>query len=436
MPGELIETCFQRVLETGEQIADVEISGETPAQPGEERHWLVSWYPVRNDDEMVAVGSFVTDITDRMRAERGIALLAGVGEALDATLGVDERLARLADLVVPSLADFCTIETVDGLGGAEIVASSHLTPDEAERVAALRAEADSPAVIMAPLRTRGRELGSLTLAMGSWAAGSTTAPVARAQLARRASLAVDDARLFEDQRRIAGTLQQSLLPRELPEIEGLETAAHFSPGGDGHEVGGDFYDVFEARGSWAVIVGDVCGKGAAAAALTSLCRHAARTLSRHDPPPSQLLTELNERIMLEPEVDLRFSTAAYTRLTRSAGALIATVSSAGHPLPLVVRASGRVEELGSPARSWACSRSCGSPTVHRARAGRRAGDVHRRRHRGAARRDPLRRRAPARAGLRGSRAGRPRRSPPPSRAPRSRSRAARSPTTSRWWCSG
>ena len=220
------------------------------------------------------------------------------------------------------------------------------------------------------------------------------------QLARRASLAVDNARLFEDQRRIAGTLQQSLLPRELPEIEGLETAARFSPGGDGHEVGGDFYDVFEARGSWAVIVGDVCGKGAAAAGLTSLCRHAARTLSRHDPPPSQLLTELNERIMLEPDVDLRFSTAAYARLTRSAGALIATVSSAGHPLPLVVRASGRVEELGEPGTLLGLL-----PVVRvtdqsdRARAGRRAGDVHRRRHRGAARRDPLRRRAPARAGL-------------------------------------
>ena len=303
VPGELIETCFQRVLETGEQIADVEISGETPAEPGEERHWLVSWYPVRNEDELVAVGSFVTDITDRMRAERGIALLAGVGEALDATLGVDERLARLADLVVPGLADFCTIETVDGLGGAEIVASSHLTPEEAERVAALRAEADSPAVIVAPLRTRGRELGSLTLAMGSSGRrfDDRTRSLVR-QLARRASLAVDNARLFEDQRRIAGTLQQSLLPRELPEIEGLETAARFSPGGDGHEVGGDFYDVFEARGSWAVIVGDVCGKGAAAAGLTSLCRHAARTLSRHDPPPSRLLTELNERIMLEPDV--------------------------------------------------------------------------------------------------------------------------------------
>jgi PAS domain S-box-containing protein len=349
VPGELIATCFQRVLQTGEQIDGVEVTGETPAQPGEERHWLVSWYPVRHDGAIVGVGSFVTDITDRMRAERGIALLARVGEALDATLGVDERLARLADLVVPSLADFCTIETVDGLGGTEIAASSPLTPEEAERVAALRAEADSPAVIVAPLRTRGRDLGSLTLAMGSSGRrfDDRTRSLVR-QLARRASLAVDNARLFEDQRRIAGTLQQSLLPRELPEIEGLDIAARFSPGGDGHEVGGDFYDVFEARGTWAVVIGDVCGKGASAASLTSLCRHAARTLSRHDPPPSRLLTELNERIMIEPDVDLRFSTAAYARLTRTAGTLIVTASSAGHPLPLVVRASGRVEELGEP----------------------------------------------------------------------------------------
>ena len=118
VPGEQIVTCFRRVLETGEQVADVEISGETPALPGVERHWLVNWYPVRHDEEIVGVGSFVTDITDRMRAERGISLLAGVGEALDATLGVDERLARLADLVVPSLADFCTIETDDGSGRA------------------------------------------------------------------------------------------------------------------------------------------------------------------------------------------------------------------------------------------------------------------------------------------------------------------------------
>jgi PAS domain S-box-containing protein len=349
VPGDLMATCFQRVLETGEQISDIEFSGETPAQPGAERHWLVSWYPVRHDAEIVAVGAFITDITDRMRAERGIALLAGVGEALDATLGVDERLARLADLVVPSLADLCTIETIDGLGGTEMVVSSHLEPDEAARVAALRSEADSPTVIVAPLRTRGRDLGTLTLTMGPSGRqfDDRTRSLVR-QLARRASMAVDNARLFEDQRRIAGTLQQSLLPRELPEIEGLDTAARFSPGGDGHEVGGDFYDVFAARDSWAVVIGDVCGKGAAAASLTSLCRHAVRTLSRHDPRPSQVLAELNDRIMAEPDADLRFSTAAYARLTQTGESLTVTAASAGHPLPLVVRASGRVEELGEP----------------------------------------------------------------------------------------
>jgi PAS domain S-box-containing protein len=349
VPGELIATCFRRVLGTGEQVADVEVSGETPALPGVERHWLMNWYPVRHDDEIVGVGSFVTDITDRMRAERGISLLAEVGEALDGALGVDERLARLADLVVPSLADFCTIETVDASGLAATVVTSPLTPDEADGVATLRAEADSPEVIVAPLRTRGRDLGSLTLAMGSSGRrfDDRTRSIVR-QLARRTSLAVDNARLFEEQRRIAATLQRSLLPRELPEVEGLDTAARFSPGGDGHEVGGDFYDLFEAGGSWAVVIGDVCGKGASAASLTSLCRHAVRTLSRHDPPPSQVLSDLNETIMREPDVDLRFSTAAYARLTWAGDSLIVTASSAGHPLPLVVRASGRVEELGEP----------------------------------------------------------------------------------------
>jgi PAS domain S-box-containing protein len=349
IPGGLLATCFQRVLETDEQVGDIEVSGETPARPGEERHWLMNWYPVRHDEEIVGVGCFVTDITDRMRAERGIALLAEVGEALDATLGVDERLGRLADLVVPGLADSCTIETVDGLGQTATVVSRSLAPQEAERVAGARVEADSPSVIVAPLQTRGRELGSLTLAMESSGRrfDDRTRSLVRL-LARRASLAVDNARLFEEQRRIAATLQQSLLPRDLPEIDGLDTAACFSPGGDGHEVGGDFYDVFEARGSWAAVIGDVCGKGAAAASLTSLCRHSIRTLSRHDPPPSQVLTELNDTIMREPDVDMRFSTAAYARFTRTADTVIVTAASAGHPLPLVVRASGRVEELGEP----------------------------------------------------------------------------------------
>jgi serine phosphatase RsbU (regulator of sigma subunit) len=229
------------------------------------------------------------------------------------------------------------------------VASSHITPDGAERVAALRAEADSRSAIVAPLRIGARELGSLVLAMGpSGRCFDERDQALVRQLVRRTSLAVDNARLFEEQRRIAGTLQQSLLPRELPEITGLESAARFSPMGDGHEVGGDFYDVFESGEGWAVVIGDVCGKGAAAAGLTALARHSARTLARNDPLPSQVLAGLNEAIMSEPGSDLQFSTAAYARLVAVGDSTVVTCSSAGHPLPLVVRASGRVEEIGEP----------------------------------------------------------------------------------------
>ena len=90
--------------------------------PGRDHTWLASWYPVRHEGEIVAVGVFVTDISDRVRAERGLQLLFDVGEALDATLGVEERLARLAALVVPTLGDFCTIEMLEPSGEARVVA--------------------------------------------------------------------------------------------------------------------------------------------------------------------------------------------------------------------------------------------------------------------------------------------------------------------------
>ena len=202
-------------------------------------------------------------------------------------------------------------------------------------------------------------------------------------------------------------------------------------------MGGDFYDLFEARGSWAVVIGDVCGKGASAASLTSLCRHAVRTLGRHDPLPSQVLADLNETIMREPDVDLRFSTAAYARLAWARrlphrhGIERGSPAAAGGACVGPGGGAGGAGDAPRPAPDRA-----GDRPLHRARPGRRAGALHRRGHRGAERRGDLRRRAPARPALRGSRAGRPPSSPRPSRGPRSRSRAARSPTTWRPWWSG
>jgi serine phosphatase RsbU (regulator of sigma subunit) len=145
---------------------------------------------------------------------------------------------------------------------------------------------------------------------------------------------------------LARTLQTSLLPSALPEIPAVETAARFRPAQQGLEVGGDFYDVFEGGdGSWAMVVGDVCGKGPEAAALTALARYTLRATVMHEPRPSRSLTLLNEALLRQGS-DARFCTAAYARLDRQGSRL--TVSSGGHPLPLLLRADGSVEPLGQP----------------------------------------------------------------------------------------
>ena len=111
---------------------------------------------------------------------------------------------------------------------------------------------------------------------------------------RRAATAVDNARLFEERSHIARTLQHSLLPPQLPDIPGIEIAARYRPTGEGNEVGGDFYDLFEtAEGDWAIVVGDVCGKGADAAALTGLSRHTIRAAAMQHRNPSTVLEMLN-----------------------------------------------------------------------------------------------------------------------------------------------
>jgi PAS domain S-box-containing protein len=338
--GEALAGPFRRVLESGEPVHDLEVAAPTAADPGRDHTWVASWYPVRHEGEIVAVGVFVTDISDRVRAERGLQLLFDVGEALDATLGVEERLARLADLVVPTLGDFCTIEMLEPSGEARVVAGGALSAAGA---------ADPDRLIAVPLRARGRDLGTLTLCMGPSGRSYDDADRAIAlQLGRRAGLAVDNARLYDAQLRIADTLQRSLLPPALPEIPGLEVAALYSPMGDGTEVGGDFYDLFAAEASWVAVIGDVCGKGVEAAALMSLARHSIRALARDDPAPSVVLERLNASIIAERGLEPRFSTVACARLARSGPGVAATVSRAGHPAPLLVRAAGPVEPLGRP----------------------------------------------------------------------------------------
>ena len=158
------------------------------------------------------------------------------------------------------------------------------------------------------------------------------------ELARRCATAIDNARLYGERAYIARTLQESLLPAELPEIPGLETAARFRATGEGNEVGGDFYDLFESGGrGWTVVIGDVCGKGPDAAAVTALARYTLRAAAMRERLPSRSLALLNEAL-LRQRGDRRFCTVAYAYLeTLDSGARVG-FASGGHPLPLVLRA--------------------------------------------------------------------------------------------------
>jgi serine phosphatase RsbU (regulator of sigma subunit) len=200
-----------------------------------------------------------------------------------------------------------------------------------------------------PLVSRGRVLGALTFASSESGRTFGDADLGLAQdLARRAALSIDNARLYEERSHIARTLQRTLLPRRLPDVPGVEVASFYQPAGAMKtEVGGDFYDVFEAgEGMWGVVIGDVCGKGVEAAALTGLARHTLKVSALRESSPSAILADLNEVLLRED--GQRFCTVVLGRLEMRERGAILTLSSGGHPLPIVLRADGRVEQVGAP----------------------------------------------------------------------------------------
>jgi serine phosphatase RsbU (regulator of sigma subunit) len=148
--------------------------------------------------------------------------------------------------------------------------------------------------------------------------------------------------MFRRRTEIADSLQASLLPRELPAIPGVEVAAAYVAATDGVDVGGDFYDVFRSPGGWGVSIGDVCGKGEDAAAVTAAARHGIRVISHWNADPADVLRQANE-LMLVEEYDGRFVTACVAQLRWDAKELRVSFGSSGHPAPVVVRRDGRVQ---------------------------------------------------------------------------------------------
>ena len=164
-------------------------------------------------------------------------------------------------------------------------------------------------------------------------------------VAGRVATAMDNARLFESRSQVARALQQTLLPPTLPNIPGAEMAVRYRVAADGIDIGGDFYDAFPlADGAWAVSIGDVCGKGAGAAAVTGLFRHTLRAVATAESSPAKILRATNDVILGQIE-DTRFCTAVLMTVRPHDDGLTVTVCCAGHPRPIVVRASGEVARV-------------------------------------------------------------------------------------------
>ena len=229
--------------------------------------------------------------------------------------------------------------------GRMILLGSPGAIDEAyPALATLRAEVDDAAWATLPLGPIERPLGALSF---NFADAQTFASGERSLLlgvTERVSDALTRASLFDQQQQIAETLQASLLPRRLTAPSGVEIASLYVAAGPAHEVGGDFYDGFATASGTAYVIGDVCGKGPEAAALTSLCRHTLRAFAHDDRPrtPLELLAKLNQAIRAHGD---RFATVQYAHLEIADRVCRIELASGGHPPALIVRAGGRVEEL-------------------------------------------------------------------------------------------
>ncbi|HKP89375.1 MAG TPA: SpoIIE family protein phosphatase [Thermoleophilaceae bacterium] len=348
-----------------------------------------------DDGRPTAAINVLEDVTDVQEAAERQRFIARAGVILQSSLDYETTLTNVAELAVPRLADWCAVDVLEDDGGIRHVVVAHTDPSkveiarelqrrypvdplsetgvpnvmrtresevypeisdemlvqgaiDAEHLAILR-ELGMRSVMIVPMVARGRMLGALSFVSAESRRTFGEEDLLLAQrLAGRCALAIDNARLFRERAHIARTLQESLLPPELPQPPGLEVAARFRAAGEGFDVGGDFYDVFDCReGRWAVVIGDVCGKGPEAAAVTALARYTVRASAMTLSEPSVILATLNEA-MLRQRDDRRFCTVLYCRSERTETGVRICFASGGHPLPIVVRADGEVIEPGEP----------------------------------------------------------------------------------------
>jgi serine phosphatase RsbU (regulator of sigma subunit)/anti-sigma regulatory factor (Ser/Thr protein kinase) len=299
--------------------------------------------------------------------------LSETTELLAGSTSVALSLTLLTQIAVPRLAEWCAALSVDDRGRARRLTANHRREDRTDAVhdaldterelhqAILGAASGEGAqrlpftvtvggqrshVVVLPLVSRSRILGVLVL--GGPEQLDPVTYMAAVELARRAGLAVENARLHEEQSATVAALQSSLLPAALPDVAGLDLAARYHSASPGMSVGGDFYDAIVLDDDALVLtIGDVCGKGAEAAAVTGMSRDLLRLLVQDGAEPVPALRRLN-RALLEHPASSRFCTIALTSWRHDGDRLVARVCLGGHPEPVVLRADGRTELVGEP----------------------------------------------------------------------------------------
>ncbi|HVA61662.1 MAG TPA: GAF domain-containing SpoIIE family protein phosphatase [Mycobacteriales bacterium] len=217
------------------------------------------------------------------------------------------------------------------------------------------------AVYSFPLRLDDRQLGALELyakeplelsdadLVGAQILADVTAAYLFNAQAREAAR-----ELARTSAELAATLQESLLPPELPQVPGLTVAGRLLPGRGGTLVAGDFYDVFPLpAGRWGVLIGDVVGHGARAATLATVARYTVRTLAVLQAAPRRVLAGLNDTVLARDEPE-RFLSAIYLTTRATADGLDIKLARGGHPAPMVRRVNGSVEVLDTPGRLLGC----------------------------------------------------------------------------------
>ncbi|MFJ8586455.1 SpoIIE family protein phosphatase [Streptomyces sp. NPDC093595] len=399
------ERVLRRVTEEGRPVVGALVGVRTPGHPDRDQVRSVSFFPLSGAvGSRPGVGGLLVDVTDREEAlmeasahRRRLALLYRAAASIGSTLDVGTTARELVGAAVPEFCDASVVEVVEWMDEPEvfdpgrplntrrIASGTTLPPPATELVSGLEKvtyppgsaihrmitagraisvpvndefmtrtvihqqrarllrESGLTCLLIAPLIARGTVQGLIMFGRSGARLPFTEQDLDLAgELASRAALCLDNARLYSRVQDIAVTLQRALLPSALSSGPYVEFAHRYVPGSHVTEVGGDWYDVIELSGGRvALVVGDVMGHGVPAAAAMGRLRITAKALARHTQEPAALLTELD---LCAQEAGIELATCLYLLYDPATGR--ARIANAGHPPPVVRRPDGSVDVIG------------------------------------------------------------------------------------------